>query len=345
MRKLIALTLLFTWAGLQAAPADDVACSQCVDKRDLAPDAVSTGKLVNEAVTRDKIASRAVNSDKLKGGSVTQGKIKDAAVTANKIRAGAVTADKLSPELGAAIAKIDALEDYIEQLQAYIEIDETSNPTHPTVRIVAANLQIVNGAGTTQANGNGTGNLIVGYDEAATLVGHCSDGEHLDQTDCSNAGRTWATTSFKTGSHNIVVGRGHSYPQSATLLAGEFNIANRDGASVTGGTSNIAAGPWASISGGSENQATATEATVTGGAANLASGFRSSVSGGAANVASGDYSSVSGGGANAASGNYSSVSGGQFGEAGHVNSTIGGGSRPATVDGWDIVDGTTRVDF
>ena len=44
-----------------------------------------------------------------------------------------MTLNKLSPELAAAIARIDELEDYVEKLQAYIEVDETTKPI-PTGR-------------------------------------------------------------------------------------------------------------------------------------------------------------------------------------------------------------------
>ena len=50
-----------------------------------------------------------------------------------------------------------------------------------TVQIAGANLQIVSGAGSTDAPPNGLGNLIIGYNEAT-------------------AGQT------RTGSHNVVIG-------------------------------------------------------------------------------------------------------------------------------------------
>jgi hypothetical protein len=221
-------------------------------------------------------------------------------------------------------AQVDAMDSYVQLLQAYIEVDETTKPTQPVVRVVSANLQVVSGSGSTHGVVNGTGNLIVGYDEAASLNSNCSNGAFDNQIDCEAGGRVWATN-HKSGSHNLVVGADHSYSRYGGLVAGNDNVINGSyvsvsggydntasyiGGSVSGGHDNTASGIASSVSGGFGNTASEINSSVSGGRNNTASAFDSSVSGGLDNTASGDASSVSGGYLNTASGNYSSVSGG-----------------------------------
>ena len=77
------------------------------------------------------------------------------------------------------------------------------------------NVNIRNGEGST-ATTNGTGNLIVGYDE--------------DSSD------------DKTGSHNLVVGAYHSYSNYGGFVAGYNNEVSGAYAGVSGGLSNVASG-------------------------------------------------------------------------------------------------------
>src|SRR5262245_4680740 len=147
-----------------------------------------------------------------------------------------------------------------------------------TLQFTGINVQIVSGSGLTDNPVNGKGNLIVGYNEGST----------------------------GTGSHNLVVGKGHTYSSYGGFVAGHGNTVNAPFASVSGGECNVAgAGPapsclaiggaGTSVSGGNHNVASATDAAVSGGAGNKASGGGASVSGGANNAASGLYSSISGG--------------------------------------------------
>jgi hypothetical protein len=185
------------------------------------------------------------------------------------------------------------------------------------VTIEAANLHIVNGLGAT--NGypadlgqnnpsltvvNGLGNLIVGYNELR------QDG-----------------TDDRSGSHNIVVGLGHSFSSYGGLVAGERNSVSGVYASVSGGNGNTASGGWASVSGGASNTASGEFSSVSGGLINSTSGgFYCSVSGGAFNTASGGWASVSGGQNNTASGEGVSVSGGAFVSATSLQAWAAGGS-------------------
>jgi len=187
---------------------------------------------------------------------------------------------------------VDAQQAYISELQQYISIEPEK------VLITGANLQVVSGGGETHGTVNGTGNIIIGYDE--------DNGDN------------------KSGSHNLVVGMNHTYSSwggvvggrnnsitdwYCSVLGGEGNTAGVDGSCVSGGYNNSAVGLNSSVSGGRANSASAQYSSVSGGSSNNASGYRSSISGGHSNIASGDRSSVSGGTLNTASGYISSFSG------------------------------------
>ena len=234
-----------------------------------------------------------------------------------------------------------------------------------TVQFDGVNLQVTNGLGITNTV-NGKGNLIVGYDEDVGVSGFgaqpvCSDGAFDNENDCLINGGTFSNAQ-KTGSHNLVVGMGHSYTQfggtvlatrnastreHASVTGGDNNIASGIEASVTGGSINTASGEESTVAGGGSNDATAEEAMVSGGFRNLASGNRSVVSAGLDNIASGNIASISGGSnntstgqvssvsagiQNTASGNFSSVSGGARNTASGSSSTVSGGSD-RTVNG------------
>ena len=167
-------------------------------------------------------------------------------------------------------ADVDALEVRIAALETLTESQSIETVDgQPTVRFTGVNVQVVSGSGDTMGAVNGLGNLIVGYNENESDI--------------------------RTGSHNLVIGRQHSYSSFGGLIAGANNTVTGPESSVVGGFSNIASGAFS---------------TVTGGIVNTASGSSSSVSGGDHNVASGTWSSVSGGLENTASANYASVFGG-----------------------------------
>jgi len=215
---------------------------------------------------------------------------------------------------------------------------------HQTLRISGVNLQIVNGLDAT--NGfpsdpdttdptlvqvNGVGNLIVGYNETGNPSGD-----------------------LRSGSHNIIVGRGNSHQSFGGWLSGRDNTLGAPFASVSGGARNLASGDGASVSGGYRGVASGAFSSVTGGRYNIASGTYAAVSGGAFNNAAGkvatasggqfssvlgDYASVSGGLSNTASGLTSSVSGGAFGQAHGDNSSISGGLVNTTYGRYASVSG------
>lgn len=222
-----------------------------------------------------------------------------------------VSAAQMNANFADVEARIAALETKLANVSL-----ETVN-SQPTVRFSGVNVQVVNGQGST-ATANGTGNLIVGYDETyrGTLT-RCTIGTNpntsaivTDQATCGEAGGTWTTAGFKTGSHYLVLGSENNYSRWGGMVAGVRNFSNYDFASASGGTSNTASGGYASVSGGIDNTASGGWASVSGGTRNTASGRYASVSGGFNNTASGFRASVSGGASNTASGNSASVSGG-----------------------------------
>lgn len=136
----------------------------------------------------------------------------------------------------------------------------------PVVRFTGVNVQVVSGSGATEGTANGRGNLIVGY--------HESDDTPEDRS----------------GSHNLIVGSGHSYAGYGGLVAGFDNYVAGKFNSVTGGTQNTAFFDFSSVTGGRSNLAFSEGATVSGGTSNSALGTYSTVSGGSARTASDNYS-------------------------------------------------------
>jgi len=207
-----------------------------------------------------------------------------------------VSAQSMPDQIAALKAQISDLQNQIGSLQAGLMVLNHNSVLAlngvlsydagtKTAAFTGANVFIVNGQGTT-ASANGLGNLIVGYNGPnpypSLTPPFCTDGAYPDQASCLSAGQVWGNTQKLLGSHNVIIGDGHSYTSFGGLAVWNTNIINRSYASVSGGQFNIASGIYSSVSGGQLN---------------IASGAASSVSGGDQNIASGHYSSVSGGGA------------------------------------------------
>lgn len=169
------------------------------------------------------------------------------------------------------------------------------------VYFTGCNVNIRSGTGTTDAQPNGLGNLIVGY---------------------NGVGRSGS----RSGSHNVVIGDGHTYSSYGGLVAGFRNDVGAPWASVSGGTENGAEEFAAAVSGGKDNYAFSVASSVSGGIDNSAQEVGAAVSGGQCNVAGGTIrsscaltdgaSSISGGALNSTFGTSSSVSGGECNFAG-----------------------------
>jgi hypothetical protein len=185
-----------------------------------------------------------------------------------------------------------------------------------TLTLSGINLQIVSGTGATNGAVNGTGNLIVGYNE---------DGGY-----------------DRSGSHNLVVGPYHGYSSYGGLVAGENNQVNAPSASVSGGVSGIASAKNAAISGGTNNVASGESSAVSGGFANVASGNAASVTGGELNAASGTATSITGGQQNAAVTFNSAVNGGACNVAGGPADPLCSISTCVPAECWATVSGGFR---
>ncbi len=184
----------------------------------------------------------------------------------------------------AALAGVGTLAD----LADYVTVDTATD----SVMFVGANVFVQSGSGTTNDGGSltGLGNLIVGYDE--------NDGSDT-----------------KSGSHNLVIGRYHTYTSYAGLVTGEHNaIEDR----------------YASVCGGHENSATAEGASVSGGKGNTALGDWSSISGGNNGWAEGSVSSINGGTSTSAGAGPPRSLGGKPNQPQDLYSPTagGGGTRP-----------------
>src|SRR6202008_2386378 len=110
-------------------------------------------------------------------------------IVAHDAQLAAMQAQLASPQLAALLA-----------LAPYLSLTTVNG--QPAVRISGANLQIVNGTNETYT-ANGTGNLIIGYDEirSSTFGAECSVGFDVDtttpvrsQTECTAANGTWAVS-------------------------------------------------------------------------------------------------------------------------------------------------------
>jgi FtsZ-binding cell division protein ZapB len=157
----------------------------------------------------------------------------------------------------------------------------------PNIIFSGANIHIVSGSGSTFDNDNarGLGNLIIGYDDdPQNLNAGMGGGAPLQPGD-------------RGGSHNLVIGGGNRFTQSAFggIVAGELNTISSFGATVAGGRLNTASGQDASVNGGIFNTASGQFCGVNGGVRNIANGDAASVSGGLFNTAGGEATVVIGG--------------------------------------------------
>jgi hypothetical protein len=234
--------------------------------------------------------------------------------------------DDNQAQITALLARVSVLEAKLTNLAAlnsYLSLQTVNG--QPTVRVTGANLQVVNGAGTTDSI-NGVGNLIVGYDEAS--------GSFV------RTGLTFdVSAASKAGSHNIVVGSAHAYPSVGGLVAGWGNRIEGKFSVAAGGALNVAPGDYAASSGGARNKATGVFGSVTGGRENTALDSYSVVTGGKSNLASGNSSVVTGGDSNSSSGFESVVVGGSFNQARAEATTVGGGQNNIADDIYGVVSG------
>jgi len=200
---------------------------------------------------------------------------------------------QLQASLSAANATIASQQTTISQLQADLGAVENNSVLaldgkltlsaydgHPTALFDGINVQITDGSGDTSGPVNGLGNLIVGYNEDDSFsLDFCSNPTYTSQQDCQNNGGIWDNNVHR-GSHNLVVGIGHSYDDYGAVVAGISGISNAPHANVLGGDRNTASGLYSVVSGGVRNTASGINSSVSGGQQNTTSASGASVSGG-----------------------------------------------------------------
>ena len=236
-------------------------------------------------------------------------------------------------------------------LAQYVTVNQNGLNGKPTVTFSGANVQIVNGTGSTSSS-NGKGNLIVGYDE-----------NNYQQQ--------------QTGSHSVVIGVNNGWTGYGDLVAGYNELAGASyataigyygsaqalGSVSLGGFQNRATGTYSVASGGYSSMAQAIYGTVLGGLGNQANGDYSVAVGGLSNRAGARYSVAAGGCANLAGpgtmnsqdycpnddqssynqpGDVAAVFGGKFGHATQTLSTAVGGNHQETGGKWSVASGNVR---
>ncbi len=168
-----------------------------------------------------------------------------------------------------------SLENLISNVVPYMT-GGTDAQDQPTIFFSGVNVHVNNGMSSTTSV-NATGNVIIGYDEGLTAShDFCTvvdniQSAYLEQIECENNNGIWGAGPQKIGSHNLVIGYGHNYTQSAGLIAGFQNTVTGANSVVSGGASNYAQGQGSSVSGGIENTANGETSSVSGGARREAS--------------------------------------------------------------------------
>lgn len=112
---------------------------------------------------------------------------------------------------------------------------------------------------------DGLGNLIIGYNEIGDEAG------------------LFYPPPVRNGSHNLIVGAGHSYSSAGGFVAGYRNTIGGSFSTVAGGFLNVANGEHSSVSGGLLNVAGGEFSAVCGGMQNDTASFASSITGGSYN--------------------------------------------------------------
>ncbi|RLA48979.1 MAG: hypothetical protein DRQ98_14295, partial [Gammaproteobacteria bacterium] len=223
------------------------------------------------------------------------------------------------------------------------------------------NVHIRNISGTTDGAPDGTGNLIIGYNETSNgvtkggshnlvlgrfnsydsygglvsgVLNHLTD---ADATALSGGELTVSAGSAAIGGYGNTItasgsttigGQGNSITDTGSksvLVGGNGNVSSNQYGITVGGLNNIASGLLSMVIGGSDNTSPGRFAAVFGGKTNISSGESSTTIGGQSNDAQGDFASISGGSVNIAYGVSSSVSGGSNNASNGDFASVSGG--------------------
>jgi hypothetical protein len=179
-------------------------------------------------------------------------------------------------QVAALTSTLDSLDTTVNTIESRVHVaEQTLSPIDYDARsksvvFTGVNVQIRNGAGATDGDTDGTGNLIIGWNEA-------------DEDD----GRT--------GSHNVIVGSHHDWVGHSGIAVGVDHDLLTDAGATVGGESNVVSAHGAVLIGGQDNEATGAGSVGIGGAENLLAGELSIATGGYRNDAEGAYSVILGG--------------------------------------------------
>jgi hypothetical protein len=254
-----------------------------------------------------------------KEGPAQEGKEGPAGIAGPKGEAGAEGIEGPPGQAGAPGLSLlsEAEQNTLKAVLPYIKFVASGIDEKPTIQFSGANVQIVDGAGSTHTT-NGAGNLIIGYDE--TIRKPVRLGE---------------VAKVQSGSHNLILGGLQEYTSYGAIIGGFENIVTAP-YSDTLGLDNAAEGIYSSVSGGERNEAEGESTSVSGGGSSEATGDAASVSGGNGNRALGNNASVSGGENNEAN-TKASVSGGYGNRAKELFSSIFGGKEQETMAEYEAI--------
>lgn len=179
-------------------------------------------------------------------------------------------------QIAALTATVDSLDATVDTIEGRVNLaEQTLSPIdydarNKSVVFTGVNVQIRNSAGSTDGDTDGTGNLIIGWNEA-------------DDDD----GRT--------GSHNLIVGSHHDWTGHSGIATGTDHDLLTDAGATLGGEGNLVSAHGAVLVGGQDNEAAGPGAVGIGGAENRLVGELSLTAGGYRNDAEGAYGVVLGG--------------------------------------------------
>jgi hypothetical protein len=171
----------------------------------------------------------------------------------------------------------------------------------PTIQFSGANVEIVNG--TNSEDPNGTGNLVIGYDEHGGE--YQQTGSHniilgSRQTYTRNGSIVGGYANIDEGTDNFIFGYGDKAREESTgdaLLGGDGNEIKEDTAQgtafsvIVGGQANTVSNDASLVAGGTDNTIEGREAfqsVILGGERNRSHAYHSSIVGGAANETKGE---------------------------------------------------------
>lgn len=154
-------------------------------------------------------------------------------------------------------------------LMSVVYIDDCqSGPGYKTLRVTGANLQVVNGLGTTDTI-NGLGNLIIGYNENTQPCDHSGSHNAIFGTDnfySAYAGLVGGFRNVVAAPYSLVFGRFNTSNYSGgSILCGAFNVIGYDNSAIVGGEGNTTLSEGTVVIGGQFNSAIGRDAVLGGG--------------------------------------------------------------------------------